>query len=103
MSCLIEDMLWELGCSIVWHASTVGEALGILGQHMPDAAILDVNLVGVDAYPIAAALEANGIPFVIATGSGLNGMVARWAAKPVIRKPFDIGTLQDALGSALRH
>ena len=57
VSFLVEDMLTELGCAQVLHASGVSEALTLLQQRQPDAAVLDVNLAGEFAYPIAEVPE----------------------------------------------
>ena len=57
VSFLIEDMLTELGCTSVRHASGVSEALAILDGHRPDVAILDVNLAGEMGYAVAERLE----------------------------------------------
>jgi DNA-binding response OmpR family regulator len=99
---LVEDMLQELGCAVVWHASGASEALSMLRDRRPDAAVLDVNLRGELAYPLAVYLDAAGIPFVFATGYGRAGIPGHWASRPIIQKPFAAKTLAAALGSALR-
>src|SRR5690242_1498484 len=77
ISFLIEDMLLSLGCASVMHAGAVKQALSVLAQEMPDAAVLDVNLAGEPGYAIAERLEENGVPFVFATGYGESGLPAR--------------------------
>ena len=70
----------------------------------PDAAILDLNLGGMKVFPVAEKLDAAGIPFVFATGGGLD--VEGFSSRPIISKPFResdalnsvaqlIGNLQD--------
>lgn len=98
---MVEDALMELGCHLVFHAGTIGEALGILDQHRPHVAVLDVNLGDGTAYPVAERLQALGIPFVFATGYGLRGLDPRWAATAVLQKPFDARVLAAALRTAL--
>ena len=68
ISLMIEDMLIHLGCATVWQASRVEAALTLLDNERPDAALLDINLAGEPAYPIAERLEGVRIPFVFATG-----------------------------------
>ena len=47
----------------------VGEkALSLLDGEQPDFALLDVDLKGEHAGPVAAALQARGVPFVLITG-----------------------------------
>jgi CheY-like chemotaxis protein len=98
---LIEDMLRELGCSQVLHATGVSEALALLDKSLPDVAVLDVNLAGEAAFPVAARLAASKIPFVFATGYGRHGVPAEWAPKPIVQKPFRLETLAAALRGVL--
>lgn len=101
ISFLIEDMLQELGCSDVRHASAVGHALSMLAERRPDVAVVDVNLGGSLVYPLVERLDGAGIPFVFATGYGRRGLPQRWSARPVIQKPFARDVLAAALRSAL--
>lgn len=101
ISLLIEDMLVELGCAAVWHASGVGEALALLDDHRPDAAVLDINLAGEPAYPVAERMERRRIPFIFATGYGQQGLAPAWAGRPVIQKPFKLATLAAALSGLI--
>lgn len=98
---LAEDMLTELGCATVWHASRVKEALAFLEQEKPDVAMLDVNLAGEPVYPVAERLAAANIPFVFATGYGSAGLSHPFTSRPVIQKPFNADMLGEALGKAL--
>jgi DNA-binding NarL/FixJ family response regulator len=64
----LEALLVEQGCTVVGPAPTIARALALLDEELPDAAILDVNLDGQTAAPVAAALSARGVPFVLSTG-----------------------------------
>lgn len=55
---LIEDMLREMGCAAVRHATDVREALRLIDSARPDFAVLDVNLGGEQVYPVAERLDA---------------------------------------------
>jgi DNA-binding response OmpR family regulator len=101
VSFVIEDMLKELGCASIWHASGVNQAIALLRDRQPDAAVLDVNLAGEPGYPIAEQLESAHIPFLFATGYGRNGIPAQWASKPTIQKPFRYDALAQALAALL--
>jgi CheY-like chemotaxis protein len=101
VSFLIEDMLGELGCESILLASSVNEALETLNGHKPDAAVLDANLSGQFAFPVATRLAEAKIPFVFATGYGRSGIPNEWAANPVIQKPFTREALEAALRSLL--
>jgi CheY-like chemotaxis protein len=98
---LAEDMLTELGCAAVLHASRVKDALALLANERPDVAMLDVNLAGEQAYPIAERLAAIDIPFVFATGYGMEGIPPHWASRPVVQKPFTLDMLGRAIAAAL--
>lgn len=102
VSLMVESMLTELGCAQVWYASGVSEALEILAERTPDAAVLDVNLAGEQVYPVARRLAAEAIPFIFASGYGGSGIEREWGARPVIQKPFHSNTLAAALATALQ-
>jgi CheY-like chemotaxis protein len=101
VSMLIEDMLSELGCKTIWQAGSIRDALALLKDHRPDAVVLDVNLSGQFAYPLATHLAEAQIPFVMATGYGRSGIPPEWASRPVIQKPFSSETLAAALRALL--
>jgi CheY-like chemotaxis protein len=101
VSLLIESMLSDLGCDDVWYASDVSQALELLAENTPDAAVLDVNLAGEQVYPVAFRLAAAAVPFVFATGYGASGIDQEWASRPVIQKPFQREKLAAALATAL--
>ena len=67
---LLEDMLGELGYTVAAEAAHLEEALEATKNADFDVAILDANLNGEPALPVADALVARGTPFVFATGYG---------------------------------
>jgi len=99
---LVEDMLTELGCSVVGPAHALAEALA-LAQSEPglDAALLDVNLAGQPVFPVADALREKGVPAIFSTGYGDAGLRDIDRGSPVLQKPFRAGDLARALGEAL--
>lgn len=103
VSMLIETMLGDLGCRSVWYASGVSEALELLRQRTPDAAVLDLNLAGEPAYPIADRLTRDAVPFIFATGYGRDGLAPEWSATPVVQKPFERQDLAAALATVLQR
>lgn len=98
ISMMIEDMLAELGCTVVGPAHDLASALDIIGRATLHAAILDVNLGGVASEPIAERLSRSGIPFVFATGYGKAGVKETYRHVATLKKPFT----QDLLAQALR-
>jgi CheY-like chemotaxis protein len=98
---LVEDMLADLGCRQVLYAASVPEALALLRQRRPDAAVLDVNVKNEMVYPVAENLAAAQIPFLFATGYGRGGIPEPWHSVTVIQKPFVLATLAAALDAIL--
>jgi two-component SAPR family response regulator len=98
---LLEDMLMDLGCEVLWTAHRVPRALDLVAQSEPDAAVLDVNIAGDEVYPVAQALADRNIPFVFATGYGARGLKEFWRSRPTVQKPFQAETLSRCLLTAL--
>ena len=98
---LLEDMLVELGCEVLWTAHRVPRALDLVAQSAPDAAVLDVNIAGDEVYPVAQALAERDIPFVFATGYGARGLADAWRGRPIVQKPFQVEHLSRCLLTAL--
>lgn len=90
---LLEDMLADLGHTVIGPIGRLNKALEIAQRDEFDIAILDVNINGGDTYPIAEALAARDIPFVFSTGYGRNSLRAAYHDRPILQKPF----LQDDL------
>ena len=86
---LLEDMLTDLGCSVIGPAGSVNQALAMIEAELIDAAVLDVNLNGEMSYPIADALAARGVPFVFSTGYNKDSLPNSYQSFPVLQKPFD--------------
>jgi CheY-like chemotaxis protein len=94
---LLEDMLTELGHSVVGLASRADEAAKRAGTADFDLAILDLNLNGQESYPVARVLRERGVPFVFATGYGEGKAPAEFAGVPTLSKPFVSDQMQRLL------
>ena len=81
------DIVSALGCTSVM-ASRVAKAVSLAETENFDAAILDLNLSGSLGYPVADALNQRGVPFIIASGYGAEGIPADYAKRPLIPKPY---------------
>jgi CheY-like chemotaxis protein len=93
----VSAWLEAAGAHVVGPASNVNAALEVLECTELDGAILDVNLRGEMAYPIADALAARGIPFVFTTGYDTRTMPVRFAGVKRCEKP----TTPEAISRAL--
>ena len=96
-----EDMLEEIGCRVVASAGALGDALAAAEQEGFDVALLDINLNGVDSYPVAARLREDGRPFIFTTGYGPSGRDPAYADVPLVTKPYQLADLASAIGRAL--
>jgi CheY-like chemotaxis protein len=99
------DMATELetrGAVVAGPLASVSEAVTLLcGQDRPDAAILDVNLRGMEVFVLADILKAQHIPFVFATGYQRSIMPPRFADVPHFEKPMVVpGCIEAALALA---
>ncbi len=101
VSMLIEDTLADIGCSVAGTAARLDEAIDRAASLDFDLAILDVNLNGVRAYPLAEVLAKRGIPLVFATGYGAAGIPNELGYIPLLAKPFQQRDLESALAKAL--
>jgi CheY-like chemotaxis protein len=91
---LAEDLREELerqGAEVMGPVATVDEALELLRSGpAPSMAILDINLGGEMAYPVADALRARNIPFILATGYDAQAIPKAYADVPRAEKPLEI-------------
>lgn len=98
----LEALLEQRGCMVLGPVSSVGQALVLLDGEQPELALLDVNLKGERATPLAAALRERGVPFVLITGYGgaqLSEPELRDA--PRVDKPVECRALRRAVKRAL--
>ena len=98
VSMLIEDMLTDLGCTVVGPAARLDEAIDLAKTSELDCAVLDVNLGGQPIFPLADLLRERGKPFAFATGYGDAGVRDVDRGTPVLQKPFREGDLARVLG-----
>jgi CheY-like chemotaxis protein len=66
-----------------------------------DAAVLDINLAGTSAYPVARVLRARGIPVIFATGYGQGMLSPDFKSHVVLTKPFPQEDFNEAVNAAL--
>lgn len=93
----VRDVLVEAGAEVIGLAPDVPRALALLDGHVVEAAVLDMNLDGEPADPIADVLAARGVPFLFLTGYGSGDTEGRHAARPTLGKPLRAATLIRAL------
>jgi CheY-like chemotaxis protein len=94
---MLDDMLQELGFSVVASVSHVAAALDVIGRESIDLALLDVNLGTEQIDPVADVLAQRSCPFVFTTGYGQAGAPPAHGNHVVLQKPFRINDLAAAL------
>jgi len=80
--------LERAGAEVIGPAPAVEAALEALEQAVPDGAILDINLGGEMAFPVADALMALGVPFIFATGYDAQVIPLRFTHVKRCEKPM---------------
>ncbi|MBX9796817.1 response regulator [Sphingomonas sp.] len=95
---LLGDVLDSIGKTMVGPADSVAEGLALVAAGGIDAAILDLRLRGGEtSIAVAQALEEAGIPFVFASGGGIENVAPDYAEYPMLGKPFTIDAVAEAL------
>ena len=100
---MIEDMLADLGCESVAVASKVGPAISLIEGQEFDTAMLDMNLNGIESYPVADALSARDVPYFFSTGNSLTDMKDGYRDQDVLKKPFTFEQLSSMLSRSLHR
>ena len=97
---MISDMLTDLGHQPVGPAMRLDDGLDAARREPIDAAVLDVNLGGATSFPIADVLRGRHVPFVFATGYGVDGLSEAYRDVRTLEKPFSADQLARALNQA---
>ena len=92
---LLEDALEELGCELVGPCQSLSNALAAADGGDYDVALVDFNLNGEDATPLAGRLAELGRPFAIASGGGAE--VDGHGESAHLRKPFRMEDIESVL------
>ena len=98
----LEQILNSADCRVQGPVATVKDALDLLEEQTPGAALLDVQLLNGMSTPVAERLRALGIPFVLVsayTGPELEKPIL--ADAPRVDKPVRQSRLLAALANAV--
>lgn len=100
----LESGLSEAGAVVIGPVATVEGALdAIKAEDQLDGVILDVNLSGVLAYPIADLLAELEVPFVFTTGYDQDTIPPRFEHVPRCEKPYNLAKLEHAIVRACQR
>jgi DNA-binding response OmpR family regulator len=95
----LEAALSDAGAHVLGPAASIEEALAMLDLDF-DVALLDADLNGLSASPVAEALIARGRPFILATGHKDGAGMPDLPSVPIVRKPYNVRQIALALSQA---
>ena len=88
----------EAGAKIVGPAATVDDALKLVkDEPRIDCAVIDLNLRGEMAFPVADALAERGVPYIFATGYDPSVVPPRHANVTLCEKPITPSRIAEAI------
>ena len=94
--------LRNAGAEPIGPARDVESGLAAIGAQQIDCAVLDINLRGRMAFPIATELRRRGVPTIFATGYDQSMVPAEHAGTIRLEKPVDLTALCQAVEAAVR-
>lgn len=100
---MLKDMVTENGLTVEAIAKDLSSGLELARTSSIDLAILDINLNGKEAYPIADLLQKRGIPYIFSTGYGDAAIKDGFNHVTRIDKPFQQHNLVDAIANVLGY
>jgi two-component sensor histidine kinase/DNA-binding response OmpR family regulator len=98
---MAKRLLESMGATVLGPYATLADGLAAARHENFDGALLDFNLAGEQATPLADQLLARGIPFAFLTGYQRDSVDARYADVPLLQKPIDSDSLRRILVSLL--
>lgn len=94
--------LRRVGVAVLGPTGTITSALDLLAPEPDlDAAVIDMNLRGERADPVADRLLELGVPVLLVTGYETATLSPAYAALPCLEKPVGLGPVLAALGRLL--
>lgn len=94
----LEAALAELGCQVVGPVAQLDAAKRMIRRAGFDCALLDIDLRGRPAYPLAELLDGRGVPYGFVTGYQPDSVAARFRrTRRVLHKPVDADQLKALL------
>ncbi|MGQ3301414.1 HWE histidine kinase domain-containing protein [Reyranella sp.] len=98
---MAKRILEDLGATVLGPFGGLADGLAAARSERFDGALLDFNLAGEFADPLADLLIARGVPFVFVTGYQRDSIDRRYANVPILPKPLEAESLERVLVSLL--
>jgi two-component system, response regulator PdtaR len=95
----IKGALSAAGFKVLGPAGSVDQALDLLHERRPDAAVLDFDLAGDRVTPVALQLKVLGVPYVLASAADANDVAHHTLFADVenLGKPTDLTRLAETV------
>lgn len=93
----IEDAVVGLGHEVVGPISELNEALDLATIAALGCAILDINIVGGNSYPVADMLLKRGLPVLLLSSYRAETLPVRLHQEPRLPKPFTSAQLVEEI------
>jgi PAS domain S-box-containing protein len=94
---MMRDVLTDIGFFVAGPFCTMAEAVSAAQAQQFDGAVLDLNLGGELAYPVANLLRAQSVPFLFVTGYGQDAVDGKFGQIPILQKPIDREALERSM------
>ncbi len=98
ISMMVEDFLETLGYDVAGICMTGAQCDTLIDSGEAfDGALLDCNLGDGPVWEVARRLQAQGVPFLFASGDNGHGVPADLKGAPVLGKPYMMEELEKSL------
>ena len=97
----LELLLLDAGYEIAGVTGRIAKALSLVEIEIIDVAILDANLGGETSAPVADALSARGVPFLVWSGYDAHQLPPVLRGAPSLRKPASSTQIIQTVNSIL--
>jgi|EndMetStandDraft_7_1072992.scaffolds.fasta_scaffold54977_1 DNA-binding response OmpR family regulator len=97
---MLQDMVADAGFAVEGIATSLLAGIDLARKADVHLAILDINLNGEEAYPIADILRARGVRLIFSTGYGAASLRPEYEFIPKLVKPYEQANLAAAIRAA---
>ena len=97
----LQDFLSDAGFVNTLIAGKLEKALSLIENDDCDAAIVDANLAGISAGPVATALKKRGIPFLATSGYSSKQLPREFDGANFLPKPYTAEELTAAINALI--
>jgi DNA-binding response OmpR family regulator len=100
---VLEDELRAEGYDVVGPFNSLQATREALAQEHVDLVLLDINMGGSMAWPVADELISRNIPFIFLSGYAADTLPERFRSLPRVAKPYDPKLLQGEIRRLLHR